>query len=199
LHVDGAFGLFAALSPEHAPMLEGLVRADSVAVDLHKWLNVPYDSAVAFTRHPALRNAVFSVAAAYLGDAPEPFHATPENSRRLRALPAWFTLAAYGREGIAEWVVRNIATAREFAMRLAEIDGVRLLSPVHLNVVCFGFEDPDPRVRDRVLDSILRATGVACLTPTMLRGWPALRAAFVDWRTRDEDARRVAEAIAHAV
>ena len=87
LHVDGAFGLFAAFSREHRGRLAGVARADSVTVDLHKWLNMPYDGAIAYTRHPGPQRDVFRASAAYLGDTPDPLHFVPENSRRFRALP----------------------------------------------------------------------------------------------------------------
>ncbi|WP_203823509.1 pyridoxal phosphate-dependent decarboxylase family protein [Actinoplanes palleronii] len=189
LHVDAAFGAFAALSPEHAELLAGLDLADSICVDLHKWLNVPYDAAVQFTRRRDLQVSVFQNTAAYLtlpsGD-PDLFHLTPENSRRLRALAAWFSLAAYGAEGHREIVIRNIAAARRLGDRLAEIPGARLLSPVRLNVVCFGVDRDVPALLAAVASS-----GEAFLTPTVYQGVPALRAAFSNWRTQESDADRV--------
>lgn len=198
LHVDGAFGLFAALDPARTPLLAGMSRADSITVDLHKWLNVPYDSALVYTRHPRTQRRVFDASAAYLGVEPEPFHYTPENSRRFRALAAWFTLAAYGRDGIADWVARNCAQAVALGERLSRIPGVELLSPVHLNIVCFAFAEPMQAYRDRVLDIVIES-GEAFLTPTHVRGRPALRAAFVNWQTQDADVERVASAIEAAM
>ncbi|MDI6101005.1 pyridoxal-dependent decarboxylase [Actinoplanes sp. NEAU-A12] len=190
LHADAAFGGFAALSPEHAHLVDGLAEADSVCVDLHKWLNVPYDAAVQFTRRRDLQVDVFQNAAAYLpavsGD-PDFFHLTPENSRRLRALAAWFTLAAYGVAGHREIVTRAIAAAHRLGERLTAIPGVRLLAPVRLNVVCFSVPGDLPAVVRAIADS-----GEAFLTPTVYQGSPALRAAFSNWRTAESDADRVA-------
>ncbi|WIM94273.1 pyridoxal-dependent decarboxylase [Actinoplanes oblitus] len=196
LHVDAAFGGFAALSPDHAHLVAGLDRADSVCVDLHKWLNVPYDAAVQFTRHRDLQLNVFQNAAAYLtppeGD-PDLFHLTPENSRRLRALTAWFTLAAYGADGHREIVERNVAAARRFGARVATLPGVRLLAPVRLNVVCFAVDGAP-----EVLAAVARS-GEAFLTPTVHQGVPALRAAFANWRTGEADADRVVAALGEAL
>ncbi|BCY13074.1 pyridoxal-dependent decarboxylase [Actinoplanes sp. L3-i22] len=189
LHVDAAFGGFAALTAEHRHLVDGLDLADSICIDLHKWLNVPYDAAVQFTRRQDLQVSVFQNAAAYLtapGPDPDPFHLTPENSRRLRALSAWFALAAYGADGHREIVARNVALARRFGAEVATLPGVRLLSPVRLNVVCFGVEGD--------VEAILKAvaaSGEAFLTPTVHGGGPALRAAFSNWRTRDGDVDRV--------
>ncbi|MFE6051854.1 pyridoxal phosphate-dependent decarboxylase family protein [Kitasatospora sp. NPDC056446] len=209
LHVDAAFGAFAALSPEHAELVAGLDLADSVCVDLHKWLNVPYDSAVQFTRRPDLQARVFRNAAAYLGPAPgagrehpggeqpDLVHLTPENSHRLRALAAWFTLRAYGRSGYREIVERNVAGARALGEAVGRIDGLRLLAPVRLNVVCFTLAtDPTP---ERLAALAAELADEAFVTPTRYAGLPALRAAFSNWRTTGEDVRRTAEALAEAV
>ena len=198
LHVDAAFGAFAALSPPHAHLVDGLTNADSVCVDLHKWLNVPYDSALQFTRRRDLQVAVFQNSAAYLGaptEDPDFVHLTPENSRRLRALAAWFSLVAYGRNGHREIVERNIALAGRLGDRLATLPHVRLLAPVRLNVVCFTLAD-DPTA-DRV-DAVARAvaeSGEAFVTPTVYAGTPALRAAFSNWRTTQADVDRVFEVL----
>jgi glutamate/tyrosine decarboxylase-like PLP-dependent enzyme len=198
LHVDGAFGAFAALSPRFAHLVRGIDGADSVCVDLHKWLNVPYDSAVQFTRRPDLQVRIFQNAAAYLGlptGEPDFVHLTPESSRRLRALPAWFTLAAYGRDGHREIVERTVACARRLGERLAELPGVRLVAPVRLNVVCFAADGREP---DEVADAVA-ATGETFVTPTVLDGAPALRAALSNWRTGEQDVERMFQAIARVI
>lgn len=197
LHVDAAFGAFAALSPEHAGLLDGLAEADSVCVDLHKWLNVPYDAAVQFSRRPELQVAVFQNAAPYLSvptDDPDFVHLTPESSRRLRALATWFSLSAYGREGHAEIVRRDIALAHLLGERLAEVPGVRLLAPVRLNVVCFTFDGDVSAAARAIAD-----TGETFVTPTVYAGQRALRAAFSNWRTSESDVDRVVTAIERVV
>lgn len=198
LHVDGAFGLFAAFSPEHAPLLDGLDQADSVTVDLHKWLNVPYDAAIAYTRVPATQREVFGASAAYLGATPDPLHFVPENSRRFRALPAWMVLAAHGRAGIAAAIGRNCAQARQLGAGIAAIAGLELLDPVRLNIVCFAPRDASAAARDRLL-AWLVADGRIFLTPTVLAGRPALRLAVSNWRTRDADVRITLDALRDAV
>lgn len=196
LHTDAAFGAFAALSPDHAHLTDGLDASDSVCVDLHKWLNVPYDSAVQFTRRRDLQARVFQNAAAYLGplgESPDLVHLTPENSHRLRALAAWFTLRAYGREGHREIVERDIACARSLGEALSRDPYFTVLAPVRLNVVCFTLaKSPTP---DR-LTALREAAGPEVfVTPTTYAGTPALRAAFSNWRTTQADVRRAAQAL----
>jgi glutamate/tyrosine decarboxylase-like PLP-dependent enzyme len=203
LHADGAFGAFAALSPEHAHLVAGLSGADSVCVDLHKWLNVPYDSGIAFTRHRDLQFRVFRNIGPYLGtptmDNPELMHLTPESSRRLRALTAWFTLAAYGAEGHRDIVERNIACAQRLGALLADSGSARLLAPVRLNVVMFApAGDPTPE-RVAEIARAIAAGGEAFMTLTVYKGQNGLRAAFSNWRTTDDDVDRVHAAIMKAM
>ena len=197
LHVDGAFGLFAAFSGDHRAQLAGIDRADSVTVDLHKWLNVPYDGAIAYTRHLDPQRDVFRASAAYLGDTPDPLHFVPENSRRFRALPAWMALVAYGREGIIEAIERSCAQARALADGIAAIDGLDLLDPVRLNIVCFAPSTAGAEARDRLL-AWLVADGRLFLTPTLLHGRPALRLAVSNWRTTEADVAVTLQALREA-
>ena len=197
LHVDGAFGLFAAALPEKANLLKGLESADSVATDGHKWLNVPYDSGIVFTRHPDHQRATFRAIAAYLGVGPDLLHLTPENSRRFRALPAWLTLQAYGRAGYREMIARNCRLASELGQWLQNESGFDLLAPVNLNIVCFALADRSPETRDQFLKRVA-ASGATFLTPTFFEGRPGMRAAFSNWSTQDEDLARIREALRRA-
>ncbi|MEV2211490.1 pyridoxal-dependent decarboxylase [Streptomyces sp. NPDC050997] len=200
LHVDAAFGAFAALSPDQAHWVDGLDLADSICVDLHKWLNVPYDSAVQFTRRPDLQTGVFQNAAAYLGplgETPDTAHLTPENSHRLRALAAWFTLRAYGQEGHREITERCIRCARALGDAIGSTPGLRLLAPVRLNVVCFTLADNPTTERLAALTGQL--ADEVFLTPTVLDGVPALRAAFSNWQTTETDTHRCIAALQAAM
>jgi len=195
LHVDGAFGLYAACDPAHAHLLHGLDAADSITADGHKWLNVPYDSAFVFTRHRALQQQVFKATAAYLGEGSNQIHdLTPEDSRRFRALPAWMTLMAYGRSGYRELVARCCSLAHQFGQGIERAPSFELLSPVSLNIVCFSLRGADAARRDQFLEA-LTADGTVLLTPTSFAGKPALRAAFVNWSTSTEDVVKILEAL----
>jgi glutamate/tyrosine decarboxylase-like PLP-dependent enzyme len=198
LHVDGAFGLFAACDPVHAHLLRGLNAADSITIDGHKWLNVPYDSGIAFTRHIALQEQVFKAAAAYLGDGPDLLHRTPENSRRFRALPAWMTLMAYGRAGYQELVARSCHLARRLGEHIERSELFELLSPVYLNIVCFTLSGAGATQRDQFL-ALLQRDGQVLLTPTLFAGKPAIRAAFVNWSTTEQDVERIIAALERCI
>jgi glutamate/tyrosine decarboxylase-like PLP-dependent enzyme len=186
LHVDGAFGLFAACDPTRAHLLRGLGAADSIIADGHKWLNVPYDSGFVFTRHLTLHQQVFKVTAAYLGDGSDLSHRTPEDSRRFRALPAWMTLMAYGKAGYRELVARCCSLAQQMAQGIEQMPHFELLAPVRLNIVCFTLRGANPAQRDSFLER-LKEDGRVLLTPTFFAGKPAIRAAFVNWSTSEQD------------
>lgn len=204
LHVDGAFGAVAAASAKYRELIAGLDQSDSVAIDAHKLLNVPYDCAVVFSRYLELQGEVFNSGSSYLPAdvGPDTFiHLTPENSQRLRALPVWMTLAAYGQIGYAEVVENCCRHASWLGEMVAGDPRFELLAPVRLNGVCFSLiSNGAPCSVEQVSSflSHLTAGGVAFMTPTTYGGRPAVRASISNWRTGAEDMKRTWRAIQDA-
>jgi glutamate/tyrosine decarboxylase-like PLP-dependent enzyme len=196
VHVDGAFGLWARAAPGRAALARGLEGADSWATDLHKWLNVPYDSGLALVRDEAALRAAMSVSAAYLpeGQLRDPAEYTPELSRRARGVEAWAALRVLGRNGLAELVERNCRQARRFADGLAAA-GHRVLNDVVLNQVLVTFGDAD---RTRRAIAAIQRDGTCWCGATTWQGHVAMRISVSSWATTDDDVERSLDAMLRA-
>ena len=192
-HIDAAFGAFAACSPAYRYLLKGWEGADSITVDCHKWLNVPYENAFFLVKkeHQYLQVETFQNSnAPYLGNPLENFNYLnflPENSRRLKALPVWLSLKAYGAKGQQEIVENCIAMARQFGQYIENSGDFTLLAPVRLNTVCFTLKAEAHQ--DKVFEylTLLNRTGRVFMTPTVYHQQNGIRAAFVNWRTTATD------------
>jgi glutamate/tyrosine decarboxylase-like PLP-dependent enzyme len=195
LHVDGAFGLWAAASPRYRRLVEGVERADSWATDAHKWLNVPYDCGLVFTRHPQAHGEAMAVAASYLqrSDGRSPADWVPESSRRARGFAVWAALRALGRNGVAELVERCCHHARAFAEHLGAEPGVEVLNDVVLNQVLVRFGDDDETTREVVRR--VQEDGTCWLGGTQWQGRAAMRISVSSFRTTEEDVERSVAAI----
>jgi glutamate/tyrosine decarboxylase-like PLP-dependent enzyme len=193
VHVDGAFGLWGAAAPGRAHLTAGIGEADSWATDCHKWLNVPYDSGLAFVRDPRHLRAAMVVNAAYLQtmDSREPSQYTPEASRRARAVEVWAALRSLGRRGLADMVERNCRLAARFADRFREA-GYAMLNDVVLNQVLVSFGDADTTRR---VISELQKEGTCWCGATEWHGQAAMRISVSCWATTEEDIDRSAAAI----
>jgi glutamate/tyrosine decarboxylase-like PLP-dependent enzyme len=201
VHVDGAFGLWAAASPARRHLVAGVEEADSVATDAHKWLNVPYDSGLVFVAHPEAHRAAFATVAGYLTpgrtDERDPDAYTPEFSRRARGFPVWAALRSLGRAGVAELVERCCGHARRFADLLGAADGVEILNEVVLNQVLVRFTDPggDSDGRTREVIRRVQEDGTLWLSGTTWHGLAAMRISVSNWSTTTDDVDRSAAAI----
>jgi glutamate/tyrosine decarboxylase-like PLP-dependent enzyme len=196
-HIDAAFGGFAVLSSTHKHLVKGWEKADSITIDCHKWLNVPYESAVFFVKqqHTILQVETFQNSnAPYLGNPMEQFdylNFLPENSRRLKALPVWFSIKAYGRKGIADMVENNIQNAMDFGDYISKSNFFKLLAPVRLNTVCFSLKNASNQEEVKQFLKQLNETEKVFMTPTVYDGQSGIRAAFVNWLTTEEDIKMV--------
>jgi len=197
LHVDGAFGLWAGASPERAPLLRGIERADSIATDGHKWLNVPYDSGIVFCADEEAHRSAMSLAAAYIvatSTERDPHEYVPEESRRARAVPVYAALRSLGRKGMAELVERNCRQAKRFGEAL-QAAGYEVLNDVVLNQVLVSFGTPEQT--RRTIDAIQR-DGTCWCGGTVWKGRTAMRISVSNWSTTDEDVERSIEAMLKA-
>jgi glutamate/tyrosine decarboxylase-like PLP-dependent enzyme len=202
LHVDGAFGLWAAASPALRHLVAGADRADSWATDAHKWLNVPYDSGIAFCAHPAAHQAAMSVRASYLvhadsGGPRDELDWNPESSRRARGFPVYAAIRSLGRSGVAELVERCCAHARRFGEVLGANPNIEVLNDVVLNQVLVRFLDEagDHDARTRAVIGAIQDDGTCWLGGTTWRGIGAMRISVCNWATTSEDVERSLEAI----
>lgn len=188
LHVDGAFGLWAAAAPDRRHQVRGIERADSWATDAHKWLNVPYDSGIAFVRDGASLRGACSLQAAYIdpGEQRDPSATTPEMSRRARGIEIWAALRSLGRSGVAALVDRCCRHAARFAEGLAAA-GHEILNDVVLNQVLVRFGDD--ATTQRVVAAI-QADGTCWCGPTVFQGRRAMRISVSSWATTHEDVER---------
>jgi glutamate/tyrosine decarboxylase-like PLP-dependent enzyme len=204
LHVDGAFGLWAAASSALKHQVHGLERADSCATDAHKWLNVPYDSGLVFVAHPAAHRAAMSLGAAYLVRSPqeprEPMDWVPESSRRARGFAVYAALRSLGRSGVADLVERCCRLARQFADRLRAEPTIRILNEVVLNQVLVRVVPAtgDPDAATRFALQRVQAEQVCWLGGSRWHGMDAMRISVSNWSTTEEDVDRSADSIIRA-
>jgi glutamate/tyrosine decarboxylase-like PLP-dependent enzyme len=197
LHVDGAFGLWAAASPTLRSLTEGAEQADSWATDGHKWLNVPYDCGMAIVRDSAALSAALGLSAAYLqgSGGRDSFAYAPEASRRARALPVYAALRSLGRRGVADLVERCCALARLAADELSRCASVEVLNDVVLNQVLLRVHGADTAA---VIERVQR-DGICWLGGTSWLGEPAIRFSVSNWSTTEDDIRQSVAAIVAAV
>ncbi len=200
VHVDGAFGLWAAASPATQWLTAGVEAADSWSTDAHKWLNVPYDSGLVIVAHPESHRAAFQVHAAYLVQdlaKPDPMDLVPEFSRRARGFAIWAALKSLGRQGVTDLGDRLCEHAREFADQLRSLDGCEVVNDVVLNQVLVRFDDSD-----HTTESVVRhvvASGEAYLGPSTFKGRSCMRISVCNAMTTSEDVGRTIAAIAAAL
>ena len=196
VHVDGAFGLWAKACPSLAPLVAGVEQADSWASDAHKWLNVPYDSGLAFVRDSAVLGRAMSLTAAYIptGTRRDPGQFTPELSRRARGVEVWAALRSLGKAGLAAMIERTCGHARRFASGLRSA-GCEILNDVVLNQVLVSFGDAETTLR--MIDRI-QQEGVCWCGATTWQGRVAMRISVASWATTAGDVERSLQAMIRA-
>jgi len=196
VHVDGAFGLWAAAAPARAHLARGIENADSWATDAHKWLNVPYDSGLVLTRHADSLRAALSVGAAYLaqGEARIPYQYTPDFSRRARGVEVWAALRQLGRAGLEDLIERTCRLAEAFAAGLSR-KGFAVLNDVVLNQVLVSFGSPE---RTREVIARVQSEGTCWCGGTIWQGHTAMRISVSSWATTAADVDRSLAAIVRA-
>jgi len=202
-HVDGAFGALAILAPDLAPRLAGIERADSIALDFHKWAQVPYDAGFILVRDGARHRRAFATQAAYLrretrglaAGSPWPCDFGPDLSRGFRALKTWFTLRVYGTEALGAVIAHTCALARHLERRILATPQLELLAPVQLNIVCFRHRGDDPDALNARIVADLQESGIAAPSTTMIGNRLAIRAAIVNHRTEQLDVDALLDAI----
>ncbi len=198
VHVDGAFGLWAAASPRLDHLVRGFASADSWATDAHKTLNVPYDCGVAIVAHPDPLRAAMSMHADYLvsaGDPGDPFDKVPELSRRARGVPVWAALQQLGSSGVTNLVDRLVANARAIADGIASVDGAEILNDVVFTQVCASFGSDE---RTRAVTSRLIADGTAWMSGSRWRERDVLRVSVSNWSTDADDVAASVDAVRRA-
>lgn len=204
VHVDGAFGMWAAASPTLRPLVDGMEFADSWATDAHKWLNVPYDSGLVFCAHSEAHQAAMGTHASYLvhseGRERDQIDWNPEFSRRARGVPVYAAIRSLGRSGIADLIDRCCSHARRFGRALAQAPGVEILNEVVLNQVLVRFLDPggDHDARTRAVVKAVQEDGTCWLGGTTWQGKVAMRISVCNWSTTVDDVDRSVEAIVRA-
>ena len=188
-HIDGAFGLWAAISPARRRLLDGFEGADSWATDAHKWLNVPYDCGIAAVADASAHRASMTSSAAYIpdhdDDVPWPFDWTPEFSRRARAVPLYAALRSLGRAGLTRLIDGCCGHAERIAQALSGETGVEVLNDVVLNQVLVRFDDDDS-ITSAVIDRVQRR-GICWLSGSTFRGRTVMRISVVAWQTTADD------------
>ncbi len=199
VHVDGAFGLWAAASPSLAPLAAGLSGADSWATDAHKTLNVPYDCGIAIVADPRAMRSTFGVHTDYLisdeTGVGDPSEKVPELSRRARGVPVWAALRSLGRAGVVDLVDRLVRNARSIAEGLNAIEGAEVLNDVVYTQVCVAFESDE---RTREVTQRIIADGATWMSGSRWRGRDIVRVSVSNWTTDDDDVRLSIEAVQRA-